>query len=142
VLVDTTAVFELLRRASEDLRRIGQELTKLGVSTALNGPAGRPVPPGGITPEAVKAGRTPRPAGTVWTGKTALTVQRSHECTISVSVDVIGAAVIWTVSVSDLADGLWREPFETGTEPREYAEISDRLQLVIDQLPTIVDHIN
>jgi uncharacterized protein len=140
--VDQTRAFELLRRASADLATIGQTLRSLGFNTTEHHPTGMPLARGGTGPQALAAGWTRRPPGVEWTAKTGLDFGTTEkECTVRVTADLTGHTIEWNLTCDGAYKNDFNSPFVTGTEPVAYVAIADRLKLLVDRLPTIVERL-
>jgi Domain of unknown function (DUF4143) len=139
--VDTAKVFALVKRAEADLDTIGKTIHSLGFNTTLHIATGLVVPPGGIGPEAQRAGWEPRRVGVKWTAKAALDFGISPQCTVQVTADVTGARIEWNVTCVGAYEDDFGGPFTTGTQPDAYGAIAERLKLLADRLPKIVERL-
>lgn len=140
--IEQTQAFELLRRAAADLATIGETLRSLGYDTTTHQSIGMRLPPGGIGPEARRAGWMPRPLGAEWTAKTGLGIRAEHECTIWLTADLTGPTVQWNLTCSGAYVADFESPFTTSTEPAAYPALADRLKLLADRLPVIIERLS
>ena len=139
--MDQTEAFELLRRAAADLGTIGVTLRSLGYDTNTHSPIGIRLPLGGLGPDARRAGWTPRPPGVEWTAKAGLVISAAHTSAIWLTADLTRRTVEWNLACTGAYEDDFAGPFTTGTEPAAYQAIADRLTLLADRLPTIVEHL-